>query len=70
MLLPKPTSAEVELHRKEHECSRFEAFTHLHSAWRAKCLADIRQRAGELHTVNQCRDVIVDLLDLLKESQS
>jgi hypothetical protein len=67
MTRPRPTIAEFRAYRDAQECSMQEAVATLCAKWRLKRLADIRLNAGELYTIEQCRDVIVDLLELIQE---
>jgi hypothetical protein len=64
----KPTAEHVRDYRYKNECGLQEAGAALMKSWRQERLAYIRRNADELYTVEQCRDVIVDLLDLLMES--
>lgn len=67
-LAPKPDNAAVRAYRDTYQCSLFEAKTALKKEWRAEQLQMLRLQSGELYTVEQCRDVIRDLIDLLSEA--
>lgn len=64
----KPTAEDVRAFRDRHECGLNEAKKELEALWRRDCLYDIRMQAGALYTVEACRDVIVELIDLLRET--
>ena len=65
MLPSKPTAEQIRERRVANECSIFEAKADALQDWRRQCLRQLRSQAGELYTVEACRDVIVDLLDLI-----
>lgn len=69
-LAPKPDAAAVRAYRDEHECSIQEAKATLKREWRAEQLADLRLRVCEIYTVEACREVICDLIELLQESDT
>lgn len=66
----KPTAADVRAYRDHHECGLSEAKAALLCDWRRDTLQGLRVRGYSVSTVEQCRDLIVDLLDLLAESES
>lgn len=70
MKAQRPTAAEIKARREEtgeglHQCRA----TMLHE-YRLVRLKEIRQQSGELYTVDACRDVIVELLDLILEVEN
>jgi len=61
----KPTAEDIQQYRNIHECGVFEARDALNQTWCRECLRQIRANAGELYTIEQCKDVIINLVDLL-----
>ena len=71
MPLPERPNAEaIKAYRAAHECGMQEAKAELNHRWRVASLRQIRVAAGELYTVEACRDVIVDMLDLFAMLES
>ncbi len=69
MSTPKPTAIEIRAYRDKHECGIEESRAALLKEWRKAELYRLRLRAGELYTVEACRDVIAELLDFLMAEQ-
>jgi hypothetical protein len=65
MLTPKPNAAEIKVYRDVHQCSLQQARDHLLDEWKKSQLYHIQSMAIEIHTVSDCQNVIVDLLDLM-----
>lgn len=66
-LMPKPDAAAIRAYSDEHECSRQEARETLLQQWRREQLKTLRAASSELYTVEQCRDVICDLIEFVTE---
>lgn len=63
----RPTAEQARQYRETHECGLEIARLALHAEWRRSCIQDIRVKSGELYTIDQCRDVICELLELLMQ---
>jgi len=67
MLSPRPTVEQVRAVRDKTECGIEEAKAAIRLEWRNDNLRRLRSQAGEAYTVESCREVIADLIDLLLE---
>lgn len=54
-------------YRKEHNCGAFEAVEAVDKQMRTERLKALRARAGELYTVEACREVLAETLDFMLE---
>lgn len=60
----RPKAEDVKAYRDVAMCSMQDAKRIVFADWRRDCL---RNTVGELYTVEQCREVLTDLVDLLIE---
>lgn len=63
----RPKAEDVKAYRDVAMCSMQDAKRIVFADWRRDCLRDVRNTIGELYTVEQCREVLTDLVDLLIE---
>lgn len=67
MLIEKPNADAVRAYRDEKQCSMQEAKAAVIAHWKLETLQLLRRKAGELHTVDQCQEVLAPLIDYLIE---
>lgn len=65
-MTPKPTAADIRAYHLAHECGLHEAKRKCLAIWKATRLLEIRIKAVDIQD-EQCRDVVVEMLDWLAE---
>lgn len=66
-LAPKPDSAAIRRYCDDNQVGMYEARQVLRTQWRREQLKTLRAASSELYTVEQCRDVICDLIEFVTE---
>jgi hypothetical protein len=66
-LIKKPDTDAIRDFRAENSCGIDVARRRLMERWRRQCLSEIRSKADEIRTVEQCAGLIRELCDVLME---
>lgn len=64
----KPTAADVRAYRDAHECSTFEAKAAVRKRWLQERLAYLRKSANEISSVDECQDILCEVIEYLQET--